>query len=160
MMMIKRLLSVPNGRYYSVAATNLLKTGDTLRQARVFSNEDVIEYSKVSYDMNPLHFDSEFARNAGFNDRIVHGMLVAALFPRIIASHFPGAVYASQSLSFKNPVYVGEEVTGEVEAINIRQNKHKYIAKFSTKCFKNGGILVLCGEAIAILPTLAVEKSD
>ncbi|WCJ41066.1 (R)-specific enoyl-CoA hydratase [Euphorbia peplus] len=110
--------------------------------------------------MNPLHFDSEFARNAGFNDRIVHGMLVAALFPRIIASHFPGAVYASQSLSFKNPVYVGEEVTGEVEAINIRQNKHKYIAKFSTKCFKNGGILVLCGEAIAILPTLAVEKSD
>ncbi|XP_065865170.1 3-hydroxyacyl-[acyl-carrier-protein] dehydratase, mitochondrial [Euphorbia lathyris] len=162
MMMIKSFLSktVPNARCYSATAANLLKTGDILRQNRVFSNEDVIEYSKVSHDLNPLHFDSEFARSAGFDDRIVHGMLVAALFPRIIASHFPGAVYASQSLHFKGPVYIGDEVTGEVEAINIRENKQRYIAKFSTKCFKNGGVLVLNGEATAILPTLAVETSD
>ncbi|XVF04969.1 hypothetical protein REPUB_Repub05bG0129600 [Reevesia pubescens] len=73
-------------RYLS--SSNVLKIGDVLRHRRVFSNEDVVEYSKVSHDANPLHFDSESARAAGFGDRLVHGMLVASLFPRIIASHF------------------------------------------------------------------------
>ncbi|KAJ9178167.1 hypothetical protein P3X46_010076 [Hevea brasiliensis] len=160
MMFIKSLLSrtVPYARCFSWTAPSVLQTGDILRQTRVFSNEDVIEYSKVSHDSNPLHFDAESARNAGFEDRVVHGMLVAALFPRIIASHFPGAVYVSQSLHFKSPVYIGEEVLGEVQAISIRENKKRYIAKFATKCFKKGDLLIIDGEAMAILPTLAVEK--
>ncbi|XVF04968.1 hypothetical protein REPUB_Repub05bG0129600 [Reevesia pubescens] len=143
-------------RYLS--SSNVLKIGDVLRHRRVFSNEDVVEYSKVSHDANPLHFDSESARAAGFGDRLVHGMLVASLFPRIIASHFPGAIYVSQSLNFRSPVYIGDEVAGEVEAINIKESKNRYIAKFSTMCFKNGELLVLNGEAMAILPTLAVEQ--
>ncbi|KAJ4837993.1 hypothetical protein Tsubulata_041383 [Turnera subulata] len=136
------------------------KIGDVLRQSRVFSLEDVTEYSKVSHDSNPLHFDPESARNAGFEAPLVHGMLVAALFPRIISSHFPGTVYASQSLHFKAPVYIGDEVVGEVQAISIRQNKNRHIVKFATKCFKNDKLLVIDGEAMAILPTSAVEKVD
>ncbi|XVF69383.1 hypothetical protein PTKIN_Ptkin11bG0077100 [Pterospermum kingtungense] len=136
----------------------VLKIGDILRHKRIFTNEDVGEYSKVCHDANPLHFDSESARAAGFQDRLVHGMLVASLFPRIISSHFPGAVYVSQSLHFRSPVYIGDEISGEVQAINIKENKKRYIAKFSTKCFKNGDVVVLDGEAMAILPTLAVEQ--
>ncbi|KAL3586067.1 hypothetical protein D5086_012934 [Populus alba] len=117
-MLIRSLVSssVPCTRNFSGTAPpprQVLKTGDTLRQTRIFTNEDVTEYSKASYDSNPLHFDSEFARNAGFEDRLVHGMLVAALFPRIIAFHF---------------------------------------------CFKNDKLLVIDGEAVAILPNLAAEK--
>ncbi|EEF36020.1 oxidoreductase, putative [Ricinus communis] len=159
-MFVKSLVSrtVPYARRFSWTAPTVLKTGDVIRQTRVFSNQDVTEYSKVSNDLNPLHFDDEFARNAGFEDRIVHGMLVAALFPRIIASHFPGAVYVSQGLHFRSPVYIGDEIVGEVQAVSIRENKKRYIVKFSTKCFKNGELLVLDGEAMAILPNLAVEK--
>lgn len=142
----------------SSKTSNVLKIGDVLKHKRTFSNEDVGEYSKVSHDANPLHFDSESSRAAGFEDRLVHGMLVASLFPRIISSHFPGAIYVSQSLHFRSPVYVGDEISGEVQAINIKENKNRYIAKFSTKCFKNGDLLVLDGEAMAILPTLDVEK--
>lgn len=89
-MFIRSLLSanVLPLRCFSSSAINVLKTGDILRQARIFTNEDVLEYSKVSHDSNPMHFDSELARNAGFEDRLVQGMLVAALFPRIISSHF------------------------------------------------------------------------
>lgn len=78
----------PSLRCFSSSALNVLKAGDVLRQTRVFSEEDVSEFSKVSYDSNPLHFDSKVARNAGFEDKLVHGMLVAALFPRIISFHF------------------------------------------------------------------------
>ncbi|KAF2321852.1 hypothetical protein GH714_003080 [Hevea brasiliensis] len=119
-----------------------------LRQTRVFSNEDVIEYSKGVMTQTLFILMAESARNAGFEDRVVHGMLVAALFPRIIASHFPGAVYVSQSLHFKSPVYIGEEVLGEVQAISIRENKKRYIAKFATKCFKKGDLLIIDGPSI------------
>ncbi|XP_057545059.1 uncharacterized protein LOC130824179 [Amaranthus tricolor] len=102
-------------------------SGDILQQRRIFTNEDVVEYSKVSQDSNPLHFDDEFAKTPGFQGRIVHGMLVASLFPQIISSHFPGAVYVSQSLQFRQPVYVGEEILGEVQATNIRAFKKNYL---------------------------------
>ncbi|KAK4606179.1 hypothetical protein RGQ29_000446 [Quercus rubra] len=159
-MFIRSLLSanVLPLRCFSSSAINVLKTGDILRQARIFTNEDVLEYSKVSHDSNPMHFDSELARNTGFEDRLVQGMLVAALFPRIISSHFPGAVYVSQSLNFKLPVYIGDKVAGVVQAISLKENKKRYIVKFKTSCFRNDEILVLDGEAMAILPTLAVEQ--
>ncbi|GAB4827979.1 hypothetical protein Ancab_034866 [Ancistrocladus abbreviatus] len=149
---------LPSLRFLSSSAQlRVLKIGDVLQKTRIFSDLDVIEYSKVSHDTNPLHFDAEFAKNAGFQDRVVYGMLVASLFPQIISAHFPGAIYASQSLHFKLPVYVGEEIVGKVEATIVRENKKKYLVKFLTKCFKNGDLLVLDGEALAVLPTLSIE---
>ncbi|XP_020572359.1 uncharacterized protein LOC110019122 [Phalaenopsis equestris] len=84
---------------------------------------------------------------------IVHGMLVASLFPSVISSNFPGAIYASQTLQFKLPVYIEDEVIAEVQATNMREHKNKYLVKFRTKCFKSQGLL-MDGEAMAILPTL------
>lgn len=158
-MFINNLLSTkpPLLRYFSSLEPRILKTGDILRQTRIFSSEDVVEYSKVSHDSNPLHFNSESARNAGFDDRLVHGMLVASMFPQIISSHFPGAVYVSQSLHFRLPVYIGDEVLGQLQAVNVREMKKRYLVKFSTKCIKNGELLVLDGEAMAFLPSLAME---
>ncbi|KAI3683542.1 hypothetical protein L1987_84048 [Smallanthus sonchifolius] len=144
-MTIKRALF----NYISVSrysSTSLLKTSDKLKQTRIFSSQDLVNYSKVSFDANPLHLDPEYARNAGYKDVLVPGMLVASFFPRIIATHF--------TLRFRLPVYVEEEVIGEVEATSIRGSKSKYIAKFITRCFNNTGVLVLDGEAMAVLPTL------
>lgn len=88
-MLTRSLVSaIPFLRGFSSAVTSFLKTGDILKRARIFTSEEVLDYSKVSHDSNPLHFNSESAQNAGFEDRVVHGMLVAGLFPKIISSHF------------------------------------------------------------------------
>ncbi|CAL9151755.1 unnamed protein product [Musa hybrid cultivar] len=138
----------------------LLRVGDVLRESRRFSESDVVRYSEVSGDRNPVHFDDAFARTvAGFDGgRVVHGMLVASLFPSVIASHFPGAAYVSQTLTFKLPVYVGDEVLAEVQATYLRQYKNKYMVKFTTKCFTNEDTLVVAGEATTIIPTLTLSK--
>lgn len=138
---------------FSSSTSNVIKVGDILSYSRIFTGEDVLEYSKVSHDSNPLHFDSELAQRSGFDSRLVHGMLVASMFPHIISSHFPGAIYVSQSLNFKLPVYVGEKIVGQVEAIDLIGNKKRYLAKFKTKCLRNGNELVIEGEARAILPS-------
>ncbi|KAJ4963528.1 hypothetical protein NE237_023467 [Protea cynaroides] len=167
-MLFRRLLSKPVPfpssfrcpNFSSSTESRALRIGDLFRQSRKFSDVEVLEYSKLSHDFNPLHFDSEIARDAGFEDRLVHGMLVASLFPRIIASRFPGAVYVSQSLQFKSPVYFGDEVVAEVQAVSLRQKQERYIVKFSTKCFKSENLLVLDGEAMATLPTLAMDDRE
>ncbi|KAK7300312.1 hypothetical protein RJT34_11155 [Clitoria ternatea] len=158
--MVLRSLPSLSVRCLSSATRNVLKPGDILRKARLFTEEDVLQYSKASCDFNPLHTDAAAAKNVGFEGPLVHGMLVASLFPHIISSHFPGAVYVSQSLSFKFPVYIGDQITGEVQATNLRVNKNRYLAKFKTRCFKNGELLVIDGEAVALLPTLTVEQGQ
>lgn len=40
----------------------------------------------------------------------------------------PGAVYVSQSLQFKLPVYIGDEVVAEVRALNLRKIKNKHMS--------------------------------
>lgn len=100
-MFIKSLVpsKLPLWRCFSSLEPRIPRTGDILRQTRIYSSEDVLEYSKVSHDSNPVHFDPQFARNAGFDDRLVHGMLVAALFPRIISSHFVSPMFVFFLLS-------------------------------------------------------------
>lgn len=150
---------IPTLNFSSSSSTQYsLKIGDVLKKSQIFTDLDVLNYSKLTHDSNPLHFNSQFARDSGFNDRIVHGMLVAALFPRIIASHFPGAIYVSQNLQFKSPVYIGEEIVAEIKALNIRVNKDKYVGKFSTKCYKHGDLVCIEGEAVTLLPTLNLNE--
>ncbi|KAF4354633.1 hypothetical protein F8388_009624 [Cannabis sativa] len=161
--MIKRsLLSIHNAslRGFSSTASCLLKVGDSLKHTRIFSNEDLVKYAKVTFDDNPVHFDTESARNAGFEDRLVHGMLVSSLFSRILSSNFPGAIHVSQSLHFKLPVYIGEVIVAEMKAFTLRKINNKYLAKFSARCFKNGDLLALDGETVAILPSLAVARAQ
>ncbi|KAJ3688858.1 hypothetical protein LUZ61_018022 [Rhynchospora tenuis] len=138
----------------------LLSIGHVLRFSRRFMDQDVARFAEVTGDYNPVHLDSEFATSVGGFDRgrVVHGMLVASLFPSIIASNFPGAVYVSQDLKFKLPVYIGDEVAAEVQAISIRQIKKRFIVKLTTKCFTNEVHPVVDGEAIAVLPTLNLMK--
>ncbi|KAK9696919.1 hypothetical protein RND81_08G004900 [Saponaria officinalis] len=157
--MLNRISStlISSLNFCSIANPKFLKLGDTLKKTRVFTNDDVLDYSKVSHDLNSVHFDAEFARNAGFDDRIVHGMLVASIFPCIIATHFLGAVYISQNLQFKQPVYIGDEISGEVQVTTMRDFKKKHLVKFSTRCFKQASLLVLDGEATAILPTIHLQ---
>lgn len=141
--------------FLSTSLNNQLKEGDTLRDERAFSREEVLTYSQLSHDSNPIHLDNSSAQRAGFKDAVVHGTLYAGLFPSLIASHFPGAIYVSQTLQFKAPVCIGDKLLTEVQALELREYRQKYRVKFATKCFKKEGmLLVLDGEAVALLPSL------
>lgn len=53
-------------------------------------------------------------------DRVVHGMLGASLFSAIIGTCYHGAVYLSQSLDFRQPILVDDQVNAAVELCRIR----------------------------------------
>ncbi len=125
-----------------------VKIGDKTMFKKTFSEKEVEEFAKVSTDDNPIHLDKEYAASTVFGQRIVHGLLVSSLFSGLIGGKLPGhgSVYLGQTLSFKAPVYINEEIKASVEVIKIREDKP--IITLKTLCIKIDGTVAIEGEAV------------
>lgn len=124
------------------------KIGDKASISKSFSKEDVLLFSKLSLDENPIHLNEEFAKLSVFKKNIVHGMLVSSLFSCLLGTKLPGSgtIYLGQSLKFVKPIFVDEEVTAIVEIISIREDKP--IMTLKTIINNSLGELAIEGEAI------------
>jgi 3-hydroxybutyryl-CoA dehydratase len=110
--------------------------------------EDIVNnFAIISQDFNPIHLDEEYAKKSIFQKKITHGMLLGSYISGLIANEYPGegSIYLEQSLSFKNPCFIGDEVEVIVEL--IYQENYKY--KLSTKVLRKDIILVE-GEALIL----------
>ncbi len=127
---------------------NNLKVGDRASLSRAFTEEDVIQFANISTDTNPIHLDENFAADFVFGQRVVHGILIASLFSALVGVKLPGegTIYLGQSLNFKAPVSIGEQVTASVEIIKIREDKP--IVTLRTLCVNSEGQIVVDGEAV------------
>ena len=129
-----------------------LQVGDTASMSKVVSDEDVRTFAEISGDKNPVHLDDDYAATTFFKRRIAHGALSGALISAVLGMVMPGpgTIYLSQSLNFKAPVYIGDEITARLEVIAYRPDKR--IATFKTQVFNQDEKLVLDGEAVVIAP--------
>lgn len=62
---------------------NELQPGHTETFKVDVTEEKVEAFLKVSEDTNPLHTDEDFAKNEGYKDKVVYGMMTAALFSKL-----------------------------------------------------------------------------
>src|SRR5690606_9906300 len=94
-----------------------LEVGQTAVYSKTLTEKDIALFAACSGDVNPVHLDKDYAATTNFGEPIGHGMWTGALVSAAIATQLPGpgSVYRSQSLSFKNPVKVGDEVTVKLE---------------------------------------------
>lgn len=76
-----------------------------------FSRDDLQRYAEASGDLNPLHLDPAFARQAGFSDVIVHGMLGMALLGRLLGDAFPSQRLQLFRSRFRNIIPLGQSIT-------------------------------------------------
>ncbi|MCU0618207.1 MAG: acyl dehydratase, partial [Gemmatimonadaceae bacterium] len=67
----------------------------------------------------------------------------------------PGAVYLSQTLSFKRPVRLDDVITAEVEVLEIKPRTRR--VRLATRCRNQADELVLDGEAMVMLPAAATS---
>ena len=77
-------------------------------------DEEMLDsFANISGDFNPLHMDEQYAKTTQFKGRVCHGMLLASFLSRLIGMYIPGkfSLYFSQSLNFRAPCFIGDEVT-------------------------------------------------
>ena len=72
------------------------------------SKEELADYARASGDLNPLHLDEAFARKAGFDNLVVHGMLNMAMLGRLLTDHFEPDAILGFSSRFEGVLLVGE----------------------------------------------------
>ncbi len=131
-----------------------IKIGDKANIVKQFTEQDVIEFSKISLDINPIHLDKFYAQNSIFKKTICHGFLTGSLISAVIANQLPGvgSIYLSQSLYFKRPVFHFDTITAEVEVIEILIEKK--IVKMNTICYNQNNEVVIEGIAVLKVPHL------
>ena len=128
-----------------------LSLGQSAERTHVVTEADITAFAEVSGDFNPVHMDEVFAATTVFKGRIAHGMLSAAYISALIAGELPGAgsIYMSQSLRFRRPVRIGDEVTTQVSITAIDEAKAR--VTLATVCSVADKV-VLDGEALVMAP--------
>lgn len=126
---------------------NELKIGQMASVQKTFTAADVTAFAGISLDVNPIHVSDGYASNTVFGKRVVHGILTSGLISAVLGNQLPGpgTVYLGQELRFRAPVYLGDDITAEVEILELREDKK--IVKLNTTCTNQDGLVVITGQA-------------
>lgn len=92
-----------------------IKIGNVFSFKKKISGDMVDSFAKLSGDFSPLHMDNNYAKKSGFDGRVIHGMLMASFFSKLVGMLCPGekALYLSQNIKFINILPINSEVLVE-----------------------------------------------
>ena len=113
---------------------------------KTVTNDDIVGFAEITGDTNPVHLCDDFAAGTMFRERIAHGMLSAGLISAVLGTRLPGpgCIYLSQSLRFRAPVMIGDEITASATVIEVDAERRRITLE--TVC-KVGDTVVVDGEA-------------
>ena len=122
-----------------------------VKSKRIITETDINDFAKISGDFNPIHVDEEYAKKTRYKKKIAHGLMSASFFSALFGTKLPGSgcVYTSQSLRFKRPIFVGDEVNTIIKIKSIDKEQSKIV--FTTQCIVKLKIAI-DGEAEIYIP--------
>lgn len=99
-----------------------LKIGMVETFDRVITTEMMSSFLEITGDINPLHNDTNFACEKGYDSKVVYGMLTASLISTLGGVYLPGknCLIHGVEVKFSKPVYIGDTLTisGIVEELH------------------------------------------
>ena len=144
--------SLGHGHYFED-----LSLGMEASVAKKITGQDIAAFAELSGDVNPVHLSDDFAAATIFKKRIAHGFLTGSLFSTVLGTKLPGpgCIYLSQSMKFKAPVYIGDEVVATLRVTGLDAEKGR--ATFACDAAVNGKT-VLEGEAVIMVDRRAPRQ--
>ena len=93
--------------------------------ARTITEADVVAFSGLSGDYNPIHTDAEFAGKSHFKQRIAHGMLGLSILTGLgsrsgILDGSAIAFLGIEEWKFAGPILFGDTVHVRMTVIDVR----------------------------------------
>jgi acyl dehydratase len=124
------------------------RVGDKASRTRAVRREDIDLFTELTGDRNPLHYDEAAAARSRFGGLIVQGGVTSGLLNAVVAEDLPGpgSVFLHVDWSFKTPVRPGDEITAEVEVLEVRRDKP--LTRLRTTITNREGVVVLDGTAL------------
>jgi acyl dehydratase len=124
------------------------RPGDRAELSRRVEAADIERFTRISGDRNPLHYDEDAASRSRFGGIIVQGGVTSAILNAVVAERLPGpgTVFLNVNWDFLAPVRPGDEITGAVEVLEVRDDKP--ITRLRTTVTRQDGTVVLEGTAV------------
>jgi len=128
-----------------------LKPGMSASFEKTVTERDVELFGEVSGDLNPVHFDEEYARKTIFRGRIAHGVLSLSYVSKVLGMDMPGpgTVFMSATTRFKAPVRIGDTVTTICTVKEVLPEKRRVM--FDCVC-KVKDMVVVEAETLVMAP--------
>lgn len=107
--------------------------GSSFERPVRFTQNQVVQFAALTGDNNPLHLDAEYAATTPFKRPIIHGMLGATVFTKVLGTEFPGhgSIYLNQTIDFLRPMFVDMDYIAVFTIKSINPDKH--IAEITTE---------------------------
>ena len=101
-----------------------VKVGDECSNNILVTADLLDHFITVSGDSSLIHLDSKYARNAGFDDRVVHGALISSFFSALIGTQLPGnsGLLLEISCKFHTPAFVNNTIFVKATITDIHKN--------------------------------------
>ena len=124
------------------------RVGDRASMSRTVEQADIVRFTEMSGDRNPLHYDAAAAARTRFGEVVVQGGVTSAILNAVVAEKLPGpgTVFLETSWRFLAPTRPGDTITGEVEVTSVRDDKP--ITTLATRVVRDDGVVALEGTAV------------
>ena len=116
--------------------------------------EKIKEYASVLGIENPVHFDVEAAREAGFRDVVAPPMFAVvysspalgpAMFDPEVGMNFAAMVHGGQTFEWDEPACSGDEITTTAKCLSIEEKLGNGFYVFETISVNQDGAEVVRG---------------
>jgi acyl dehydratase len=127
---------------------NAPRVGDRASMTRTVESADIVRFTELSGDRNPVHYDEEAAARTSFGRIVVQGGVTSAILNAVVAERLPGpgTVFLETHWRFLAPTHPGDTITGEVEVTAVRHDKP--ITTLATRVVRGDGVVAIEGTAV------------
>ena len=127
-----------------------LAVGQSASCEHTVTERDIQLFGEATGDMNPVHFDEEYARKTIFRGRVAHGVLSIGFMSAVLGNQLPGggSIFVSAVTTFKAPVRIGDTV---LTVCTVKEIRDKRQVVMLCICSVKGQQVVE-GEALVMAP--------
>jgi alkylation response protein AidB-like acyl-CoA dehydrogenase/acyl dehydratase/putative sterol carrier protein len=149
---VEKAAAPTSSRFELGKSLDEIKVGDKAESSMIVSDEHIQLYAQMSGDYNALHMDDDYAATTMFGKRIAHGPIGGALVARVIGTQLPGlgTLAFNMKVSFKAPVYPGDEIRAVVEVTEKVPDSN--LCRLTFDVFNEDGVVVMDGYANVMPP--------
>ena len=131
------------------------EVGQRASLSRLIQPADIVRFTEISGDRNPVHYDAEVASRTRLGGIVVQGGVTSAILNAVVAEKLPGpgTVFLETHWRFLAPTRPGDTITGEVEVTGVGDDKP--ITTLATRVVRDDGIVAIEGTAVCWTMDLA-----
>jgi 3-hydroxybutyryl-CoA dehydratase len=128
----------------------MLKKGDKFETNFIISESIYNGFISIFKDCNPLHTESLYAKEKGFETKVMHGNILGGFLSYFIGECLPAknVIIHSQVMNFCNPVYLNDELILKAnleeifESVNAYEFKYHFLKKSNLTKVAKGNIQI------------------